>query len=375
MLKNLLVRLVRRLRAPRSAITAAAPATEVRPDLAAHIVNRLGTEPFLLIDVGCSGGIHPRWRLVEPNLHAIGFDPNIQEISRLREAERNPNVEYVAGFVDIDPAHPFAKLAAGKDYWGRNPWQRLAVARAVELKAAQNAQASNEALTRENLWPQVRLADRAKPIVLSEFLKAREVRSADFIKIDVDGADFHILNSIDRALAELNVLGLLLEVNWFGTGELTDHAFYNTDRFMKQHGFELFDVTVRRYTLAALPGRFELPFPAQSIGPAGRPLQGDALYLRDLASAEFAELGARMTTEKIWKSALLFDIFDMPDCAAEVLITYADRLGGVVALEPLLDALADRQSALYGAHWGYEEYMRRFERQDPAFYPSQSAGG
>jgi hypothetical protein len=339
------------------------------PAIVADIVKRLDAEPFKLIDVGCSGGIDRRWRLLEPNLHATGFDANVQECTRLREAERNKHVEYIASFVDIEPTHPFAKQAAGKSFWGRNPWNRLAVARATELKASRTARASNEALTRENLWRQAQLADPEKPIVLSEFITARGITNIDFIKIDVDGADFNILNSLDGLLSKLNVMGLLLEVNWFGTSESTDHTFHNTDRFMKQHGFDLFDVTVRRYSMAALPGRFVWPFPSDSMGPAGRPLQGDALYLRDLVSPEFIDLARRMTTEKLWKSALLFDLFDMPDCAAELLIAYADRFGGRVVVRPMLDTLARRQSSSLGRMWDYREHMRRFDEQDRAFYP------
>ncbi len=40
--------------------------------------------PFVLIDVGCSGGIHEGWREFEPHLTAYGFEPSTTECSRLQ---------------------------------------------------------------------------------------------------------------------------------------------------------------------------------------------------------------------------------------------------------------------------------------------------
>ena len=48
---------------------------------------------------------------------------------------------------------------------------------------------------------------------------------------------------------------------------------------MRAHGFALFDLTVRTYSSSALPQPYVMPHAAQSI--RGRPLQGDALYIRD----------------------------------------------------------------------------------------------
>jgi hypothetical protein len=80
----------------------------------------------------------------------------------------------------------------------------------------------------------------------------------------------------------------------------------------------LFGITQRLYSLAALPQRYELPFPAQSV--RGRPFQGDALYLRDLGYPN-AIHPFRLTRQKVLKLAALFDVFDKPDHAAEVLIS------------------------------------------------------
>src|SRR5207302_1105948 len=102
----------------------------------------------------------------------------------------------------------------------------------------------------------------------------------DFIKIDVDGTDYEVLQSVDEILDTHFVLGVGIEVTYPGSGNDTDNVFHNVDRFMKSKGFELFDLTTRRYSARSLPGRYELFMPAQTA--FGRIIQGDALFIRDL---------------------------------------------------------------------------------------------
>src|SRR5262245_27589779 len=64
-------------------------------------------EPFFLVDVGCAGGIDTLWRVFGDQLAGIGFDPQQSEIARLRAAESNPNIKYVAALVGLDEEHEF----------------------------------------------------------------------------------------------------------------------------------------------------------------------------------------------------------------------------------------------------------------------------
>ena len=41
-------------------------------------------DAFLLVDIGCSGGIDRQWRRLGRRLRALGIDPNVREIERLR---------------------------------------------------------------------------------------------------------------------------------------------------------------------------------------------------------------------------------------------------------------------------------------------------
>jgi Methyltransferase FkbM domain len=336
-----------------------------------HIVPLLRGEYMCVIDVGCSGGIDAIWRGFEPNLSVRAFDPNLDECDRLQSLEKNPEVRYIPGFVGIEPDHPFLKVAGGRSFWGRNPWNRLAVAASIYYQAEKRKSLTSHELTQINEWDKTRLADPNKPIFLGSYLAEHRISSVDFLKIDVDGPDFQILNSMGDSFDDLGILGICLEVNWFGSSHPADHTFHNVDRYVRQFGFDLYDVTMTRYAHVALPSRYKYNYPAQSE--SGRPLQGDALYLRDLASEDFRDFSERLSPQKLLKAVLLFEMAGAPDGAAELLIKFRSRLEKVIDVKAALDMLVEPQSkALFGEEMPYQEFMRRFAADDPHFYRSPS---
>jgi hypothetical protein len=320
---------------------------------------------FMLIDIGCSGGIDTVWRRFGPRLRAIGIDPNLSEIDRLKRTETHSGIQYMAAFAGISADHPFARRKAGRSDWGRNPWDRLSTAR--WLRAMKEGLLSDAERTAANLWPDVELADPARPVVIPEYLRERDIANVDFLKIDIDGKDFDVLHSFDSELERLGVLGLGLEVNFHGSDAETDHTLHNTERYMKAQGYELFNLTVRRYSLAALPSRYLLNVPAQTE--FGRPLQGDALYIRDLGNPERRELAERLPPGKLVNALALFAVFNLPDCAAEIAVLHRATLAKIVDVDRVLDLLAAQAQGDVECPLTYREYMEAFDRQDPMFFP------
>ncbi len=317
-------------------------------------------EPLTLIDVGCSGGIDSGWRSFGTYLRALGFDPDLEECARLQAAETHPGVKHIAGFVGLPDTHPFRLKKLGQPHVSRNPWSRLSVARTIELNKERSSTSKAEFLKH---WTKKQLADPDSPIVLPEFFKEHGINDIDFIKIDVDGQDYEVLISLDNCLDERRILGVGIEVNFCGSDCETDHTLHNIDRYMKSKGFELFDLSVRRYSMAALPSRYVYAIPAQTE--FGRPLQGDALYLRDLAGGLYDEFASGLSVSKLLKAVCLFELFNLPDCAAEMLSRFTDRIDPVVPVHELLDRLAP-------AGISYAEYIRRFEQNDPRLFTPEA---
>ena len=123
---------------------------------------------------------------------------------------------------------------------------------------------------------------------------------------------------------------------------------------------------VRTYSTSALPERYVWPFPAETV--AGRRLQGDAFYARDLASTEWDDLARQLGAAKLAKLAAIFAIRGLPDCAAELLATRRSLLAPLLDVDAGLDLLA-RQ--VQGSAWrplGYRDYIAAFEANHRRFY-------
>jgi Methyltransferase FkbM domain len=338
-------------------------------EFARYVMPRVGS-PFTLVDIGCSGGIDGSWRIFGDRLRVFGFDPNLAEVERLRQRETLPDVTYWAGFVGASPTDPFVIRKGAAPDVSRNPWNRLAAAATLERRAI--ASLSSAEKTQMNLWRQTELAEPAAEIVLSDFFSARDVQTIDFVKIDVDGKDFEILQSMSALIDHTKVLGFGLEINYVGTSNDTDHTFHNTDRFMRQRDFDLFGLTVRHYSNRRLPGKYLYHLPAQND--FGKPLQGDAVYVKDICAEYNKDFAAGLDAERKLKLAVIYSLFAVPDYAAEIILQFNDEISGILDTTGALDILARQAQDLCGirgadgAYMAYNDYITAFNNDRDVFY-------
>jgi hypothetical protein len=324
------------------------------------------SQPFTLLDVGCCGGIGKFWRVFTPSLMALGIDPVIHECERLNGEESSPTVRYRPAWVGLPNDHPFVKNRGDKGPWGRNPWNRLSAPLATDiLKSTAN---EKDKLHLLDLWQEEKLVDPSSKIEVDELVREENLSSLDFIKIDIDGYDLDVILSSEKSTQESPVLGFFLEVNFYGSPAETDHTFHNTDRLMRMWGFELFDLSIKRYSVAALPAPFEWNGPAETI--FGRPYQGDALYLRDpmAEGTEGSPQTPTLSPHKLLKLACLFEGFGLPDHAAELIKTESQSLGSLCDPQELLNILAIEVDPSVKS---YSEYIEKFVSDPSSFYPSR----
>ena len=329
-----------------------------------HLTEIGAIDTFTVVDIGCSGGISPTWRQFGATLCAWGFDPDVQDVERVRQEETLDGVTYVAAYAGLEPSHPFHTKRGAGEPWSRNPWGRLSVAYALDVLRQRTL--TNPQRTEANIWSDVELATESQTVVVPEHLVANGVASVDFLKIDVDGVDLEVLHSFDPALESLQITGACLEVNFFGSECETDNTLHNTDRFMKAHGFELFNLTLRRYSMAALPRPFVSHVPSPTT--SGRVLQGDAIYFRDLGSDEHADFSKALAPGKILNLICAFAVCNLPDCAAEVAIRFEESISPLCSVARVLDLLAAQAQADQEVKLSYAELLSRFDAQDPMFF-------
>jgi len=311
-------------------------------------------DPFVLADVGASRGIAATWRHFEPHLKAYGFEPLVRECERLNAEERNADVryyDYFVGYQKYGELFP-ATLAGG---WSNQPFERTSAARALRMQAMPAAQINNRG------DPDVVYTQRRTS--LDAFFAALPGVSVDFIKVDTDGQDYEVLCGSRQLLDAHPVLGLLVETQFHGISHAHSNLFANIDRLAREHGFSLFDLRTNRYTRGVLPGHFRHSFPAETC--EGQLLAADALYLRDVPAPGYeAKWNLRLSPAKLLKLACLFELFGLPDCAAELFLLKKDELG--IDVRPLLDALARE---LHPQAATLEEVNRRFASSLEPFYP------
>ncbi len=310
-------------------------------------------ENFTYIDIGCSGGIDEIWRLFGDKLRAYCFDPNVKEIQRLNNSKNHNGIFYIDAFIE----------GTDKTIKGipkNNPFERFSCTQTVNILKKKKADMESVEKTGLNLWGETELTKNH--ISIPGFLKEKKIKNVDFIKIDVDGNDYKILHSMSEMLKKHEVLGVGIEVNFFGEGTNEENSFHNVDRFMKQRGYTLFALSTRKYSLECLPGKYAITMPAQTE--YGRIFQGDAVYLKD-TNEEFESV------EKILKLAMLFSMFDLPDCAVDLVLRYKKNLQKVCKLDFLIDVFT-RQSLMlskFDEKCSYKSYMNKFAQNDKMFYP------
>lgn len=327
------------------------------PVLLPRIVNSrvVSAEPFVLIDVGCGMGLDEAWRLFEPHLVAYGFDPQVDECARLERAERNPHVHYHAAYVG-------EKTGLDEDAVERyfNPFGRTS---AMQALAASEAVDGHDALREHNAWDQQQLTPTH--ISLEDFVRENDIRSIDFVKIDTDGGDLGVLRSVESAIEQVDILGFMVETPFTGSASPDANSFHNIDRLLRSHGFHLFTFSVQRYSRAALPAPFRYKVLGSTV--TGQTMWGDTVYLRDASSPDYeAVFGRPLSSAKLLKLAALYDLFELPDCAVELLQQHETRLKDELDIPAAIEALTP---ARVGESASYRAYVDSFRRNPYAFYP------
>ncbi len=314
--------------------------------------------PFVLINVGWAGGIDDAWRAFGPSLVAHTYDPDGAACEDAQAREPFSNVRYHARHVGLPETHPFVQRRRDEaTRWpNTNIWDRISAG-----YLAQHARNEPPAALPS-------MADPSTVIGVEEIVRAETLPTVDFLKIDVHDPDREVLASAREVLCASRVLGVGMEVNWFGSANPTEHTFHNTDRFLREEGFTLFGLTVRRYSRTDLPAPFENEAFARTL--FGQPYQGDGIYLRDLAADHLADIAADYPPDKLIKLACIYELAGLPDCASEVLNRFARRLRGFGDRASLLDALTP---PLLGEQLSYRQYIARFKREPELFLPSAAA--
>jgi FkbM family methyltransferase len=258
----------------------------------------LSNQPMVVIDVGASGGLTHRWRPIKTAMRTVSFEPDHAAYSELQKTKSEDSVVL-----------PYA------------------LGRRQEVRNFYHAGwfwSSGLYPSREKFWKRFAASDiqtvtkvsQIETIDLKTACLQNGIHSADFIKIDVEGAELDILEGADDFLN--TILGAELEVTFSETHE-GRCVFADVDTFMRKNGFALFALpTVSQQ-------RRSMPYPDRpptAINNNCQPIAADALYIRDVIDTETI---ANYSEVQLLKLIMIYDLYGRPDSALELLELAVER--------------------------------------------------
>lgn len=292
--------------------------------LTEYLAPQLAAEPFVLVDVGASWGIDKRWLALGDSLRAFCFEADHKECDN-QNASAPDGVRYIP------------EVIAGKN--------GVATLYQTKLSFSSGLYRVNDKFFKRLLNHDNATVCNTRTVTTKTMDMVREeygIPEIDFLKLDVEGAELDILRAMDLS----STYGIYTEFRFHHCINGSP-VFAQMDDYLRAHGFMLFDIEVSRQSRRALP----YPGPKLSYTNGerlyveterGQVMDGNALYLRD-------PLLFTMSREQILKAACVFELFDLKDCAAELLIMRHDEAD--VDQKKCLDLLAGGD---------YEKYLEAY---------------
>lgn len=281
--------------------------------LTSYLAPLFAGDPLILVDVGARWGLDARWAAFGDSLRAFCFEADAAECARL-----NTGAHSTVKFI---PAALSART-------GRATLYR------TKYEASSGLYRTNDAFFGRLLnAPNAELvsAEDVDVTTLTDAQAAHAIPNHDFLKLDVEGAELDVMKGAFLG----GTFGVYTEFR-FHSAINGCAPFSEVDQFLTNRGFMLYGIWTGRQSRKALPypgPRMNHPngerFYAATNG--GQVMDGDALYFRD-------PVRLSMTRNQILRSACLFELYDLKDCAAELLCEKAKELD--VDVPHCLDLLA-----------------------------------
>ena len=212
----------------------------------ANLMNSLPNSRITLVDVGCAGGLGPRWQRARHHLRWYGFEPDERSFKQLvQHFEKDSDVTIFPSAVGADDSEMVFLLA-------RKP----------EVSST--------------FWPNRKFLDffpdsERWDILSSSRVSAKplddfQLNSPDFLKIDIQGGELDALRGCGSYLKN-DLIGLEIEVEFLPLYE-NQPLFGDVVSFLDEYQFEFIDfVNLNRWERTEFSG-------------FGQLVHGDALFLK-----------------------------------------------------------------------------------------------
>ena len=305
----------------------------------------------VIVDVGARYGCNPLWENTFGDyVNQIGFEPDAEEFRRLNEGKAKRNTKNSKYF----------SVALHKDKGKR----RFFVTNYAAASGFYRPKASFWNRFQAEVSVQINDTMLVETVDFDSFSTKQGIEYADFLKIDVEGAELDVLKGCKKFLLKGVVLGALVEVRFQNSSN--QPTFAETDQFMRSLGFKLFDLDCTRKTrktLSHAPVAFNNTVVGWGVSKGiGQVFAGDALYFRDAV----AELSSDQNRDKwndtsILKLACFYELFGLPDCAIELLnVARGRNMIKTTNIDQLIELLTPKFD---GEDVSYRQYIERINTE------------
>lgn len=252
--------------------------------------------PLVILDGGAAQGFDPRWNKFDPVCIRIGIEPDAEECERLRNAPAA--AEFPGRYHILQTA-----------LWSSDCKKILHIT--GDPDSSSFFKSNHRYIDR--LPDQEPLATRSSIEVEAKALDNIPLPipgGLDVIKLDIQGAELDALRG-GEGIIRKGVLAVIIEVAFV---QIYENAplFSDIDVFMRNLGFSLFDIDLRRWQRRHLAKTFDRLR-------VGQVTWADVLYMRDPTVGGAMPCSADQRRNKFIKLACLYEFFSMPDCAADLL--------------------------------------------------------
>jgi len=316
----------------------------------------LKEDPVVLVDVGCSGGLHPMWRVFgSDSLIAYGIDPISHEVDRLNEIEEYPRVNYYHYYVGLPEDH---SLKAESARYAGN-------AGITDIGETSGMQAVESVAQKTNVPRNIKIGSMENPeanqITLDDFLGEQGISSVDYLKSDTDGFDIEVLHSAKELLAKGELLGLCVETAMSGIGGKLHNGFTNVNALIQEYDYTFFGFSSpANYTFSELPDLFEYNVFARTL--RGMTLCANAIYMPDLVHRNLP-----ISDSRLLKVLCIYVLQGYHDWAAKIIKRKESQLSSMgFDVSILLDMITPK---LFGKKINYENYITIFKEKPELFLP------
>jgi len=299
----------------------------------------LKNNPLVIVDVGARGGLEYHWANYGDMIQFIGFEPEAEECNKLNDS------------ISFESKSKFYPVALFKD-------KGTYLFNQAVSPAASGLYSRDEKLV--NRFPVGELVKILKTTYINttdfdSFATEYNIPAVDFLKTDAEGADYDIVKGAVNQLK--SVIGLSCEIHfapWCGKG-----FFSELEQLLRPLGFRLYDINLFRFANKAFLSVDSVLPGGCGAADYGQIIFGQAIFFRDaVAEIEDKKLISKWDEIRILKAVSLFEVFQLPDCAIELLNT-AFKHKILSDIDKYRDLIT---SGFLGKTTTYEKHLQRLAR-------------